>query len=70
MTARAFRCRECGYPFKTADKGWARDAALMCPACGSPDVNILSAVPAQTPAIMRATEGAISETRAAAASAR
>jgi hypothetical protein len=45
MTARAFRCRECGYPFKTAEKGWARDVALMCPACGSADVSILVALP-------------------------
>ena len=45
MSARAFRCRECGYPFKTADRGWARDAALMCPACGSADVSILVTSP-------------------------
>jgi len=66
MTARAFRCRECGYPFKTADEGWARDAALMCPACGSPDVTILTALPSSTPPTMRATQGASSEERAAA----
>jgi DNA-directed RNA polymerase subunit RPC12/RpoP len=70
MTARAFRCRECGYPFKTADQGWARDAALMCPACGSPDVNIRSAVPEQTPVTLRATEGATSTVRAAASGGR
>ena len=40
MTTRAFRCRECGYPFKTAEQGWERDASLMCPACGSADVSI------------------------------
>jgi Zn finger protein HypA/HybF involved in hydrogenase expression len=40
MTARTFRCRECGYPFKTSGEGWERHAALMCPACGSPDVSI------------------------------
>jgi hypothetical protein len=45
MTVRAFRCRECGYPFRTAEQGWARDAALMCPACGSTDVSILAAPP-------------------------
>jgi len=41
MTTRAFRCRECGYPFKTAAEGWERHAALMCPACGGADVSIL-----------------------------
>lgn len=40
MTTRAFRCRECGYPFKNAEQGWERAAALMCPACGSADVSI------------------------------
>lgn len=41
MSARLFRCRECGYPFKTAAEGWARNACLMCPACGSDDVMIV-----------------------------
>ena len=41
MSARVFRCRECGYPFKTAAEGWARNADLMCPACGSDDVTIV-----------------------------
>ncbi len=45
MNAREFRCGECGYPFKTAEQGWARDAALMCPACGSSDVTILVSPP-------------------------
>jgi putative FmdB family regulatory protein len=56
MTAREFRCRECGYPFKTADQGWARDAALMCPACGSSDVSILVSLPRREPVRMIATE--------------
>ena len=41
MSARMFRCRECGYPFKTAAEGWDRHADLMCPACGSDDVTIV-----------------------------
>ena len=56
MTAREFRCRECGYPFKTAEQGWARDASLMCPACGSPDVSILVTMPRRDPAYMAAVE--------------
>ena len=40
MSAHAFRCRECDYPFKTAGEGWERHTALMCPACGSADVSI------------------------------
>lgn len=40
MTTRAFRCRECGYPFKGSEQGWERHAALMCPACGGTDVSI------------------------------
>jgi putative FmdB family regulatory protein len=56
MTAREFRCRECGYPFKTAAQGWARDAALMCPACGSPDVSILVALPLRETVRMTAAE--------------
>jgi DNA-directed RNA polymerase subunit RPC12/RpoP len=66
MTARTFRCRECGYPFKTADEGWARDAALMCPACGSSDVNILTLVPSSTRTTMRATESTGARSRVAA----
>ncbi len=66
MTARTFRCRECGYPFKTADEGWARDAALMCPACGSSDVNILTLVPPSTRTTMRATESTAARSRVAA----
>jgi len=57
MTAREFRCRECGYPFKTAEQGWARDAALMCPACGSTDVSIVDSPPRPEPVRMRAIQG-------------
>jgi putative FmdB family regulatory protein len=56
MTAREFRCRECGYPFKTADQGWARDAALMCPACGSADVSILVTLPQREAVRMAAVD--------------
>jgi putative FmdB family regulatory protein len=56
MIAREFRCRECGYPFKTAEQGWARDAALMCPACGSPDVSILVTLPRREAVRMTAAE--------------
>ena len=56
MTAREFRCRECGYPFKTAAQGWARDAALMCPACGSPDVSIRVALPRRETVRMTAAD--------------
>lgn len=66
MTARTFRCRECGYPFKTADEGWARDATLMCPACGSADVDILTVVPTSTRTTMRAKESVTARSRIAA----
>ena len=56
MTAREFRCRECGHPFRTADRGWARDADLMCPACGSSDVSILVTLPRHESVRMVATE--------------
>lgn len=58
MTARAFRCHECGYPFRTAEQGWARDASLMCPACGSIDVEILAAGPRWDGVTMTAAEAA------------
>ncbi len=58
MTARTFRCRECGYPFKTAEQGWARDAALMCPACGSTDVSIEEPPAQPAPVRMTARERA------------
>jgi hypothetical protein len=45
MSARLFRCRECGYLFKTAPEGWARNADLMCPGCGSDDVSIVVGLP-------------------------
>jgi putative FmdB family regulatory protein len=56
MIAREFRCRECGYLFRTAEQGWARDAALMCPACGSGDVSILVSLPRREPVRMTAAE--------------
>ncbi len=56
MSARAFRCRECGYPFKIAEQGWARDVALMCPACGSADVSILLSAPRWSGVTMTAVE--------------
>jgi putative FmdB family regulatory protein len=56
MSARAFRCRECGYPFKIAEQGWARDVALMCPACGSADVSILLSSPRWSGVTMTAAE--------------
>jgi DNA-directed RNA polymerase subunit RPC12/RpoP len=41
VSAREFRCADCGYPFKTADEGWARRIDLMCPSCGSADLDIV-----------------------------
>ncbi len=56
MQAREFRCRECGYPFRTADEGWARDTDLMCPACGSSDVTIMVPPPRREGVRMTAGE--------------
>ena len=56
MSAREFRCRECGYPFKTAEQNWARDMALMCPACGSADVSILLSAPRWSGVTMTAAQ--------------
>lgn len=63
MTAREFRCRECGYPFKTADRGWARDADLMCPSCGSPDVTILVSTPRRMASWVARAQRPVAEAR-------
>jgi len=53
MQSTAYVCGVCGHSFRTADDA-PRDArSLMCPACGSIDVNIVS-LPRDTTVVMRA----------------
>ena len=52
MTGTAYRCAFCGHLFRTADD-IPRDArTVMCPACGSIDVNIVTV--RGTPTVRRA----------------
>jgi putative FmdB family regulatory protein len=53
MPGREYVCAECGHHFRTPE-GMPRDnRSLMCPACGSNDLNI-STVERPAPIVMRA----------------
>jgi len=57
MPGTEYECGECRHRFRTPE-GVAPDArTLMCPACGSIDLNVMQAVRPR-PAVLRAREGA------------
>lgn len=59
-----YQCGECCHRFR-APEGMPRDTrTLMCPACGSIDLNLMT-VERPAPAVMVAREGAPAEQRRA-----
>jgi len=57
-----YECSECRHRFRTPE-GAPRDTrSLMCPACGSIDLNLISVV-RPAPAVWAAREGAPAEHR-------
>ena len=54
MQGTAYVCGVCGHRFRTADDAPRDTRHIMCPACGSIDVNIVI-LPRATAVVMRAT---------------
>ena len=54
MQGTAYVCGVCGHRFRTADDAPRDTRHIMCPACGSIDVNIVI-LPRATTVVMRAT---------------
>ena len=58
--SREYECGECRHRFRTSE-GAPRDVRmLMCPACGSIDLNLMT-VERPAPPVMRAREGTPAE---------